>query len=288
MEAIMRAKHLALILLVAAPTAACLPIQKQNQPPTAVVDVKLNGAIVNPTTPIPFDGSTPVTITLDGSRSVDPDGGALVEYRWMRTDVPASVRFMLGAAGAGAGAAGAGAAAPALPAFTGDPAPGVTTQVILSESGKYRFSLWVRDAHNAYSAPVSVTLKVGGFTPDMACATAYKMQPVADCRDCVCTPNAMNGCLTEFNRCFNNTDAQFSMLCSALVNCTLAKKCMGAACYTAALCMAEIDAAATYMGGTVGSCSMAAMGDTNPCAAATSIATCSTMTSTACPSVCPH
>ncbi len=66
------------------------------------------------------------------------------------------------------------------------------------------------------------------------------------------------------------------------------KNCAGAACYTAALCMAEIDAAATYMGGALASCGDRSMDDTNPCAAASSIAACSTMTSTACPSVCPH
>ncbi len=272
------AVYRALILGLAGLAVSCLPVTKLNKLPVARIDVQLGGQSVSPSLPIPFDGQ-PVTVVLDGASSTDPDG-SIVEYRWMRTDVSAAARFGLPA---DMGAAGAGAAA--APAFTGDPVsgPGPTTQVTLTEKGKYRFSLWVRDNDNAFSAPASVSLTVGGFTPDQACVAAYT-QPNADCQACACTPDAMGGCLDEFNRCFNNPDPQFTTLCSAVINCATAKKCSGAACYTADLCMAEIDAAGAYMGGSVATCAMVDMADANPCAASSVFGTCTGMTM--CATVC--
>jgi hypothetical protein len=141
----------------------------------------------------------------------------------------------------------------------------------------------VTDNKGAVSSPASVTLKVGGFSPDATCGAAY-MQPNMDCHDCTCTPNAMGGCLDEANNCLNNTDPTFKMLCTAVVNCAVMKKCSGTACYTAANCMMEIDAAGGFMGGSVASCQMPMMAMTNPCAASVALATCqmSSMCTDAC------
>jgi hypothetical protein len=286
-EAIMRAKRWAWIPMVAASVSACLPAHDANKAPIAVLAASVAGAPVAQDQIIPFDG-TSVTMTLDGRMSHDPDG-QVVSWVWMRTDVPASVRNSLGAGAAGmaagaagasgSGAAGGGAPAVKVPTFTGDPAPGPTAQVTFTETGKYRYTLWARDNSNAYSTPVSLRFQVGGFTPDPACAAAYTT-PKADCKMCACAANTMGGCLTEFGKCFNNSDDQFSMLCKAIINCGIAKNCSGATCYTAALCMAEIDAAAMYTpGGNAATACPATMADTNPCGAANAFNACLTMTS---------
>lgn len=263
----MRTTQQTLLLALLALAGACLPIQKLNKAPDAVVVVTMGGQLVNTDKPIPFDG-TPVTVVLDGSHSTDTDG-EIVEYRWMRTDVPVSAR-QPGAAMVDAGTA---------PAFTADPAPGAMSQITLTEKGKYRFTLWARDNEGAYSKPASVKITLGGFTPDMACAMSNTDKARPDCVACTCTPNAMGGCLDEYKRCFNNADAMYTTLCSAVITCGLAKKCSGAGCYTAANCMAEIDAASTYMGGTLADCQAPAMAATSPCAGSATLATCQTMSS---------
>src|SRR4051812_29894989 len=173
MEMNMRAKQLALILVALPAVAGCLPIHPRNKAPLAVVDVKMGGMVLDATKPIPW-ADAPIAVTLDGSRSTDPDGDSLIEYKWIRTDVPASVRNGKPVAGA------AGMGDDDVPAFMGDPMSGATTNVMLTEPGKYRFSLWVRDSKKDYSAPTSVTLQVGvpaaaAFMPDAMCLTQYAM-----------------------------------------------------------------------------------------------------------------
>lgn len=162
------------------------------------------------------------------------------------------------------------AAAPA-PAFMGDPPATQMAQVELKQKGKYRYSLWVKDNDGAISAPASFIVKLGGFSPEATCGMAY-MQPNMDCHDCTCTPNAMGGCLDEAKACLQATDPEFKMLCTAVVNCAIAKKCTGSACYTGG-CMAEITAAAMYMGGSITSCD-ASMAATNPCGASAALSAC--------------
>ena len=244
--------------------SGCLGLNPPNDPPVARARVLVNGEPLAATASIPFDG-TPIAIVLDGSESSDSDG-KIAAFVWRRTDVPAFQRYGLDA----------GTGETAAPAFSGDPAEGAMSQATLTERGDYRFSLWVRDNDGGISKPASVSVKVGGYMPDAACVAAFA-EPRMDCQACTCTPNAMDGCLDEVNRCFNNADAQFSMLCSAVVNCAVAKGCSGTACYTAANCMAEIDAAAGYMGGSVATCSMFDMADANPCAASGALANCQAM-----------
>ena len=65
----------------------------------------------------------------------------------------------------------------------------------------------------------------------------------------------------------------FKMLCTAIVNCAIAKKCSGTACYTGG-CMAEITRPAVYMGGSAASCCDGGMAATNPCGASAALSAC--------------
>jgi hypothetical protein len=278
---IMRAIHLAPIAALATQLVACLPVDEHNKPPTAVAVAKVDGMAVG-TAPIPFNG--PFSLTLDGSASKDADGGKIVEYKWLRTDVTAAQRNALrpGNGDMGMAGMGGGAAAPSGPAFTGDPPATASPTVMITEKGKYRFSLWVKDDKGAYSAPASVSFEVGGFTPDAMCTASY-MQPNMQCQACACTPTAMGGCLDAVNTCLNNSDADFAMLCKAIVDCSIAKKCSGAACATPDKCLTELTAAATFNGGMFPASCMGA-GDSNPCAASAALGTC--VTGPACMAVC--
>jgi hypothetical protein len=165
--------------------SSCTALPYSDKPPIAVITVLLNGDTVDPKSPMIVFTGEPVTITLDGSKSTDPDG-SVKDYRWMRTDVSGSARRAAeggspapaGGAGAGGVSAGTGAGAgmgaggaagamlPPPPAFVSDPEPGVKSDVVLSEGGKYRFTLWVTDDRGVVSKPASITLLVG--PPPMA------------------------------------------------------------------------------------------------------------------------
>jgi hypothetical protein len=188
----------------------------------------------------------------------------IVKYLWQQGDVPPHVRH------AGNGMVDSGT----LPPFTGDPIPGPMAQLSLGE-GTYQYSLWVTDDEGSISEPTTVEFTVKtptNYMPDAACEMQY-VRDNAECVDCVCTPTAMMGCLDNYAACYSNPDPTFVMLCKAIVDCGLTKGCSGAACYTPALCQAEIMAGASYMGG------VDCMGDpaVNPCAAASALSTCSTM-----------
>jgi hypothetical protein len=162
-ESSMRAMHWSLILSLSTAAAGCMSIEERNAPPTARIDVEMDGVAVDDPSMIAWSGE-PLTITLSGESSDDPDG-TIREYLWFRTDVPRELRNPTdaGTGTAGMGAAGMGAAgmdAPATPPFDGDPEPGETTDVSLSAPGTYRFSLWVVDDDDGVSEPASVTLTV--------------------------------------------------------------------------------------------------------------------------------
>lgn len=260
--------------------AGCLGQNVDDKIPKAVIEVQVGGMLVDATKPIPFSGM-PVVVMLDGSKSSDEDG-QVVGYTWFRTDFPAASRVAYAHDG------GVPPADSGLPAFTGDPPPSPQVTLTLN-AGKYRYSLWVKDNKGEISAPTSVSLQIGAppakfvAMPDMTCAM-QSMNPKKDCKDCTCTPNAMGGCLDEFNMCFNNQDAAFSAACSAFATCSVTKPCTGSTCVTANPCAAEMTAAATYMGGSLAMCTpdMAAM---NPCAAAAALSACTNKTSM-CASAC--
>jgi hypothetical protein len=214
-------------------------------------------------TPIPYAGS-PVTVLLDGTLSKDEDG-RIVDYRWMAGDIPSSVRY------AGNGMVDGGGAGP----FTGDPAAGPMAQVALPE-GEFKYSLWVLDNDGYASRPATVTATVetpSNYMPDATCMADYP-NPNTSCAECVCSPMSSMGCLELYNNCYKNADPTFAMLCGAIITCAIGGNCVGTACYAAApLCMTQIDAAATYMGGTLSNCSMGEM-TSNPCRAANLLGAC--------------
>lgn len=108
-------------LVLCASAAGCLHHDIANQLPTPVIVVLgANGAVIEPAAPVPAPPAPPVylvafpaTITLDGSRTSDPDG-TIVEMTWRRTDILPGDRFAglqaVHTGGTGAGAGGAAAA----------------------------------------------------------------------------------------------------------------------------------------------------------------------------------
>jgi len=254
-------KIIALLILTALATvgAGCSEFEIKNNPPIARAQVLVNGIPANLDEPIAFSGQ-PLAITLDGTLSEDEDG-RVVSYLWLK-DVSNAERYGLGDAGM-------------LPPFASDPVPGQTSQLSLGE-GTYRYSLWVTDNEKLTSDPATVSFTIETpttYMPDAMCVEGYTSTNPR-CEECVCTPSAMMGCLESYQVCFQNQDAMFLTLCSAVVSCALRVGCTGQGCYTAAFCMAEIDAAATYMGGTLADCA-APDAASSPCAAATQLGTCS-------------
>jgi hypothetical protein len=80
----------------------------------------------------------------------------------------------------------------------------------------------------------------------------------------------MGGCADAVANCADNADADFAMLCGAVLDCSNENMCSGAACYTGG-CMAEIDEASG--GDPAGNCD-ATMPDSSACAAAGAITAC--------------
>jgi hypothetical protein len=261
-EALMHTNQ-ALTLLLAMSIAACTSIDIDNKAPTAKAIATIDGKAVDPKMPASYTGQ-PVTLTLDGTKSRDSDG-RITDFIWMRTDSSLQPDSGVGTA-----------------PTEGGPMNGATTTVTLLAAGDYQFSLWVRDDDGEVSAPSTVKLTLETpYMPDAACLGYYK-QSNEPCQQCLCQPNAMGGCLDELGRCLANTDPAYTTLCAALVACSVAKGCKGTMCgpsgasiYTADTCMAEVDAAGAFtMGGNVGTCSMTAMADANPCAGASAITPC--------------
>ncbi len=254
-------RNLLCALLVASGMAgvACKDIETTNTPPKAVVEVLIDGKAVDTKLPIPYEGS-PIELVLSGKKSVDADG-TIAKYQWIRTDIPAGVRN---------GTADGGVA------FESDPDNGQTATLMLGE-GKYRFTLFVTDDDGAIGTPVSASFSIETivlFEADPACVATYEGAN-ADCEACVCAPQEMNGCLDLANNCLANPDAMFATLCTAVLDCGVANNCLGSACYAPDKCMAEIDAAGAYMGGSIASCQDATMApEDNPCRAITLLSTC--------------
>jgi hypothetical protein len=244
--------------------SACSEFEVKNKIPIASAVAQVGGVDVVPGMPIPYDGA-PVAVTLSSAKSKDPDG-SIARTIWMRTDVSPNERY------AGNGMVDGGA----FGAFASDPPVGQANPVMMLGLGKHRFSLWVVDDKGLTSAPASVSLEVkvaSNYMPDMACMAKYT-HPNPACVECICSPMANMGCLEHYRACYESADPMFSTLCGGITSCAIAGKCVGSACYAAApLCMAQIDAAATYMGGTLANCSM---GDatSNPCRAASVLGVC--------------
>lgn len=247
------------ILFAALLAMGCSEFEIENKTPVATATVLVNGAPADLSMPIPYMG-TPLTITLDGSASTDEDG-SITKYLWLRTGISPQERH-------------ADSGMPMFP-YPGDPMAVASPQVPLGE-GEHQYSLWVTDNENIVSDPATVAFTIETpttYMPNMACLDGY-MNDSPGCEDCVCSPGSTGGCLEVYQTCFENTDPMFQMLCTTVVNCALTNNCIGSACYSGP-CMAEITAAAAYMGGDVlmGSCS-AMPSSSNPCAAASALGAC--------------
>jgi hypothetical protein len=150
----LRARRLSLFsCLCLALVAGCLKVES-NKPPLAKIVVKQGSDTIAPGASIAFSG-TAIKLTLDGTGSSDADG-EVVEYLWLRTDLPASAHFD----DSGVAPDEDGGSPSTVAAATDSPAPKPMTEVTLKLPGKYRYSLWVTDNDGAVSAPVSVTLSV--------------------------------------------------------------------------------------------------------------------------------
>jgi hypothetical protein len=174
-----------------------------------------------------------VDVTLSAVGSVDADGD-IVDYRWIRTDIPQADRH--GSADGISGEVGR--------------SPNVTLSLLL---GKHRFSLFVTDDDGSVGIPATVTVSIVSAE---ACKAAYDaVSPGnAACTECLCKLNSEGGCRDQISNCFGNPDPDFTSQCSVLNICALMTGCESAACYEPANCMAELDVAIENYGGWPGGC----------------------------------
>lgn len=112
-----------------------------------------------------YNGS-PVSVTLDGSASSDPDG-TIATYRWLSgNDAPDG----------GIGRGGV------------DPADETSPTVMLG-AGTWEFTLFVIDNEGGVSKPATVAIQVGNDLPAEVVACIGAADPVIadDCKQCVCS-----------------------------------------------------------------------------------------------------
>jgi hypothetical protein len=192
-----------------------LMVNSPNLPPIADARILRDGQSVNgqgdggaALLMFAFNGA-PVSITLDGSHSYDPDG-TISAYRWLSGTLAAD----------GGGTElpdGGGVLHRWVPPGAPPNWPGntVSPQVELGE-GIWSFTLWVVDNEGATSEPSTITITIGMVTSPAVqqCADAVVSTESESCRTCVCMQSDMCRTAVVASAC--------DQTCWNLVNCVAA------------------------------------------------------------------
>jgi hypothetical protein len=247
------------LLVVLAVIAGCRRdglVHPPNELPAAVARITMvngqpaEGFLMGEELKVPFDGTNPVQVTLDGSQSTDKDG-TIATFRWFSGTLDAD---------------GKGRRVPEGQDATWPPDE-MSPTVTVGE-GVWTFSLWVVDDGGATSEPATVTITVGEpMEPD-----AGSMGGGATVAECVMNvvpdvPEACRMCICDIDDAcrMNVVQTACDAACWALISC------VGANCPDFAMmamagdyscltgnCMAQLTAAmggSTPMGATpAGAC----------------------------------
>jgi len=188
-------------------------IPPANQLPVADARVIRDGKSVNEFTDgadaTKFDYSgMPVTLTLDASKSHDPDG-TITAYRWLSGTVAPDGGIPLPS---GMGVSRRWVPANEPPDWPDD----VATPEVTLDKGIWSFSLWVTDNAGAISTPASIKLTIGDVVDPVVqkCADAVVSTEPEACRKCVCTQSEMCRGVVTMDKCDQS--------CWDLINCVAA------------------------------------------------------------------
>jgi hypothetical protein len=191
-----------------------LSINSTNQTPIADARIIRDGQSTNGSgdggaalLEFPFTGK-PVSVTLDGSHSHDPDG-TIASYHWLSGTLAPDGGTNLPDEG--------GVLHRWVPPGEAPNWPGtsVSPQVELG-MGAWSFTLWVVDNEGAISAPSTITVTVGMVTTPAVqqCADAVIATEPASCRQCVCSQGPKCAAAVIMSAC--------DKTCWDLVNCVAA------------------------------------------------------------------
>jgi len=202
--------------LLAAVSSGCREdptIPKANQLPVADARVIRDGKSVNQRTDgadaTKFDYSgTPVTVTLDASKSYDPDG-TITAYRWLSGTLAPDGGIPL--------PNGMGVSLRWVPPNEPPnwPGNGVSEQVTL-DKGIWSFSLWVTDNDGAVSTPDAIKITIGDVVDPVVqqCANDVVSTEPEACRQCLCAQSETCRGAVTMDKCDQS--------CWDLVNCVAA------------------------------------------------------------------
>jgi hypothetical protein len=211
------ARALVAVVLVAGAAGGCREdpaIKPVNQIPIAEARLIRNGQSVGGLMdggagPLSFDFTgSPITITLDGSQSYDPDG-TIAAYHWLSSTLAPDGGIQLPDEG--------GVSRRWIPpgAQLNWPGDQVQPQVKLGQ-GIWSFSLWVTDNLGAISNPDTITITIGNVVDPAVqqCADAVVSTEPESCRQCVCKQSAKCRAAVVATAC--------DQACWNLVNCVAA------------------------------------------------------------------
>jgi hypothetical protein len=256
---IMVSRHQVGILVVAGSALAChadLGILPPNLPPIADARILRDGQSYNAridggAAELRFDYSgSPVMVTLDGTKSYDPDG-TIVAYQWLSATLAPDGGMQLPD-----GATMLRFVPPGAPPNW--PGTAAQPQVELGQ-GTWSFSLWVTDNQGAVSQPDTITITVG-VDPVKQCADNVVSTEPAACSQCLCSQSDTCRAAVTADKC--------DQTCWNLVNC-IAANCPDFQAMAAKMDYSCVTAnCAAYVGGSTGATPVAPCFNacTNQCA----------------------